>query len=140
MVRVRVANATMRLDQRTSRRSKDPASSHQALHRAPRLTVRGDHPGCVERRDASALLQAGVPSGACEFDGRLSIAHFRGRYWLYARANLGATGQRHVQVTSSADGRIWSPFELLTLAGYTPSHGDVRCPTRSHTVIQRSQC
>ena len=40
---------------------------------APRKALSGAHPGCVERRDASRLswLDAG---GACEYDGRLSIA------------------------------------------------------------------
>ena len=35
-----------------------------------------------------------------EADGRLSLAHFRGRFWLFARANYGAHGQRAVQAVA----------------------------------------
>lgn len=71
----------------------------------------GRHEGCVERR-----LSFG---GVCEFDGKFSVAEFRGRTYLFARANtVWRHGGRHVQVTSSADGRTgWSPFELLRIDG-----------------------
>lgn len=36
----------------------------------------------------------------------------------YARANPAARGRRHVQVTSSADGVAWTPFEAVEIAGY----------------------
>jgi hypothetical protein len=92
----------------------------------PRLAIRGTHPGCVERRSPEALEWIGVPPGACEFDGRLSLARFRGRYWLYSRANLAPSGgQRFVQVASSADAADWSAFELIRLRGFTPALGDV---------------
>ena len=42
----------------------------------------------------------------------------RERFWLYARANLHATGgARHVQVSSSADLRSWSNWEVLRFDG-----------------------
>ena len=42
----------------------------------------------------------------------------RERFWLYARANLHATGgARHVQVSSSADLRRWSNWEVLRFDG-----------------------
>ena len=101
------------------------SSSSNASLPPPRLRILGEHAGCVERRSAASLQWAGVPPGACEFDGRLSVARFRGRYWLFARANLATSGQRFVQAASSTDLETWSPFQLLTLKGYTPKHGDV---------------
>ena len=92
---------------------------------APRLVLLGGHPGCVERRRSDALRWVGVPPGTCEFDGRLSLAHFRGRFWLFARANLASTGQRFVQVTSSTDSLEWLPFQLITLQEYSPPLGDL---------------
>ena len=91
----------------------------------PHLAMRGDHPGCIERRDADALQWVGVPAGKCEFDGRLALAHFNGRFWLYARANLAVHGQRFVQASSSTDLHTWSPFKPITVAGYTPAHGEI---------------
>ena len=89
----------------------------------PRVIIDGYHAGCVERRNVSGT---GVPLGACEFDGRLSLTHFRGRLWLHVRANLASRGQRFVQAASSSDqGATWSPFELISLAGYRPSHGEL---------------
>ena len=57
----------------------------------------------------------------CEFDGKLSLVpSFGGQQLLYARANLGEAGGRHVQVSRSTDGGLrWSPFELLTIDGVT---------------------
>ena len=87
----------------------------------PTLAIRGDHAGCVDRR-----LRTGYRG--CEYDGRLSVVHFRGRHWLYARANLrecAPTGGRFVHVATSADARQWSPFQLLTIDGYHPDSGDI---------------
>ena len=54
----------------------------------------GHHPGCVERRREFG--------SACEFDGKLSVARYAGRYLLFARANLNAEGGgRFVQVAAS---------------------------------------
>ncbi len=90
-----------------------------------RLLLDGHHPGCIERRDRTIagldyLIGArGAASGsACEFDGRLSLARFRGEFLLYTRANPAAHGRRHVQVSRSADGVRWSPFELVRIDGY----------------------
>ena len=91
----------------------------------PRIAISGSHRGCVERRTREALRWVGVPPGACEFDGRLSLSHFKGRLWLFVRANLAASGQRFVQVSSSANGAEWSPFQLISLNGYQPAHGDI---------------
>lgn len=91
----------------------------------PRIVISGSHAGCVERRTHEALQWVGVPPGACEFDGRLSLSHFKGRLWLFVRANLASSGQRFVQVSSSANGAEWSPFQLISLNGYQPAHGDI---------------
>ena len=88
----------------------------------PHIALEGQQPGCIERRN---LTHVGVPAGACEFDGRVSLAHYQGKFWLYARANLARRGQRFVQVASSQDTRVWSRFELIRLRGYAPTHGDI---------------
>ena len=91
------------------------------------LIIDGHHPGCVERRvptetgDFFHLL----PGGVCEYDGRLSLVHFKGSLLLYTRSNPAARGKRHVQVTrSSDDGVTWSPFEQVRLDGYG-GEGDI---------------
>jgi hypothetical protein len=78
----------------------------------------GKHDGCVERR-----LNFG---GVCEFDGKFSVVRFRGRTLLYARANtVWYHGGRHVQMTSSADGRTaWSSFSLLRIDGVLAGQKD----------------
>ena len=70
------------------------------------LILDGRHPGCVERRDVRARADFAkylYEGGVCEYDGRLSLVHFGGEFLLYARANLAASGRRHVQVTRSRD-------------------------------------
>ena len=62
---------------------------------------------------------------ACEFDGRLTLVHFRGEYLLYARANTGLRGQRFVQLTRSVDATAWSPFELISIDGYSYERGNI---------------
>ena len=74
----------------------------------------GVHPNCIECRAVSA--------GACEFDGKLSVAFFRDRFYIYARANLEREhGGRFVQVAVS-DGNDprgpYGEFTLLRIAGY----------------------
>lgn len=91
--------------------------------RGVRIAVRGDHRGCVERRDPDKMEW--IDAGVCEFDGRLSLVHFRGRYLLYARANPAARGQRFVQVASSVDAQTWGAFELIDVRGYAHAEGDV---------------
>ena len=47
-----------------------------------------------------------------------------GRLLLYARANLAASGSRHVQLTTSDDeGVSWSPFQPIALRGHSPEDG-----------------
>lgn len=83
----------------------------------------GRHPGCIERRDANKMdwLQPGV----CEFDGRLSLAHFGGEFFLYARANPAAHGQRFVQFTKSRNLVNWTSFNLIEINSYNFSQGDI---------------
>ena len=86
------------------------------------LILDGRHPGCVERRDVHARADFAkylYEGGVCEYDGRLSLVHFGGEFLLYARANLAASGRRHVQVTRSRDpyrGRDLIARPLLELA------------------------
>ena len=109
----------------TSGRAKLPAGlkAESSTWVNPRMVLSGRQPGCHERREPELLPW--ITRGVCEYDGRLSLAYFAGRFWLYARANLGKHGQRFVQVTSSEDGISWAPFQLLQLNGYRPSRGDV---------------
>ena len=52
------------------------------------LQLEGYHSGCVERRSKFA--------GYCEFDGQFSAVYFRGRFLLFARANMApGGGARH---------------------------------------------
>ena len=83
------------------------------------LALSGEHAGCVERRSAKALRWVGVPPGACEFDGKVSVVDGR----LYARANLvrrnasnGMFGGRHVQVLTFEPSV--SDFELISVRDY----------------------
>lgn len=84
----------------------------------PTLQLQGYASSCQERRAKFA--------GYCEFDGKLSVVHFRGRLLLFARANLGTVGgARHVQVTSTdADLGTWSPFRLVQLPGVNAGRVD----------------
>ena len=82
-----------------------------------RKLMNGSHPGCVEVRTTHR-------GGLCEFDGRLSLVHFKNQFLLYARANAGfrnpkGMNGRFVQVTSSTDLESWSPFELVGLPGWS---------------------
>lgn len=89
-----------------------------------RLIFNGTHPGCVERRPRAWTRADG--SGACEFDGRLSLVEHNGELVLFARANSGASGLRFVQATRSKDnGRSWSPFSQLHIEQWAPSNGDL---------------
>lgn len=107
---------------------------HQRLPSALNV-LNGSHPGCIERRDRLPYLRplgggdGPAPNGAaraCEFDGRLSLAHFGGRFLLYARANPARHGQRFVQMTSAPSLRsTWSPFRPVAIDGYAPKEGNV---------------
>ena len=101
----------------------------------PSFALNGLHPGCVEERDPEDfryLVERTSPSRpgmnatrACEFDGRLTLVHFGGEYLLYARANTGLRGQRFVQLTRSVDATAWSPFELISIDGYSYERGNI---------------
>ena len=89
-----------------------------------RMIFDGTHAGCVERRPRKLLRADGT--SACEFDGRLSLVQHEGQLLLYARANLGLSGSRFVQMTRSADGGAsWSPFSLLQIQHLTPMSGEI---------------
>lgn len=49
--------------------------------------------------------------GICELDGKLSVVEYRGRTFLFARANLGRAEFRHVQMSSAPAA---APSELST--------------------------
>ena len=70
--------------------------------------------GCVDRRAAQ------MRSGACEFDGRVSVVRsHQGGWLLFTRANLSPLGGgRHVSVASSKDGRQWSAFRQISIDKY----------------------
>ena len=89
------------------------------LHWGPKdLQIEGYTGGCIEKRTKFV--------GFCEFDGSLSAVYYRNRFFVYARANLAASGgARHVQVTSAPDGlRAWSRFQLVNLPGVRAGRAD----------------
>lgn len=87
------------------------------------MSFRGSHPGCVERREGF--------DGKCEFDGKFSVARFRGRWYVYGRANTranstrGSFGGRHIQMALMDPSRktLSSPFRLCRFAGYPEEPG-----------------
>jgi hypothetical protein len=82
------------------------------------LQLEGYHAGCVERRTKFA--------GFCEFDGQFSAVYFNGRFMLFGRANLAASGgARHVQMASAPDSlSSWSRFQLVQLPGVKAGRSD----------------
>ena len=79
---------------------------------ADSLVIKGPHAGCVTMRHHN---------GVCEYDGKVSVVHLRGRYHLFVRANLKVRGGRWMQVASSeADDPFgpYLPFQLLQMRGY----------------------
>ena len=79
-----------------------------------RRVFSGIHSSCIECRIGA--------HGACEFDGRISLTRFRGRFLIYARANTNrGSGGRYVQVARSVrddPAGPYLPFRLLTILGY----------------------
>lgn len=79
----------------------------------------GNHSGCLDMMDRSVPM--GQP-GSCGFDGKFSLARFRGRYLLYARANTRAGGGgRFVQVAETEGddpAGPFGPFRLIDISGY----------------------
>ena len=99
-----------------------------------RLAIDGFHSGCFEGRRFDAQLaqrrEKGEWRSACEFDGRLTLVHMTGRFFLFVRLNPTPSGHRFVQVTSSPDLHTWSRFSRLVVEGYTPDeqradHGNI---------------
>lgn len=103
-----------RIDATTATGSWPPTWRRATPGSAAAVVLRGTQTGCTEARTRKNVI---VP-GDCEFDGKLSLVHYRSRYLLFARANMHVrAGARHVQMASSADGvRGWSNFSLLTIA------------------------
>ena len=58
--------------------------------------------------------------GLCEFDGKLSVAEFKGSIFVFGRLNPGQHDYRHVQMTSSPIGKPTElePFRALEFADY----------------------
>ena len=67
---------------------------------------------CTDNREAA--------QGLCEFDGKLSAVEYRGRTFLFARANLGDHEFRHVQMSSAptATPAKLSTFQSLIFDDY----------------------
>ena len=94
--------------------AKVTGNSEGAQGALTRAALRGDHPGCAERRRMFA--------GGCEFDGRFSVAATAGgALFVYARANLHPDrGSRHVQVASGVSLAALGPFRLIEVDGEPP--------------------
>ena len=101
-----------------SPRTEPPGLAAFAQISRPQLLFPGNHKGCVESRKGFG--------SACEFDGRFSLIHFRGRFLLYARANVPS---RFVQITHSDDLKEWSPFQLIDIEGAKPDKMKNELPT-----------
>ena len=90
------------------------AIGRESLSRKGSIVISGRHPGCQEVFNRYAPV--------CFFDSKMSLAHFRGRYLVFARANLAERGGgRFVQVAASMvddPSGPYGPFELLNVAGY----------------------
>jgi hypothetical protein len=78
------------------------------------VVVTGRHPGCLEAFNRYAPV--------CFFDSKMSLARFRGRYLMFARANtVDRGGGRFVQVASTQTDNPAGPygsFQLLKIDGY----------------------
>ena len=66
----------------------------------------------------------GRSTGACRYDSKLTLLSWRGKLWLFVRANVYMPGGRHVQVSqrvwldATAVGN-WSRLRTLRFEGYT---------------------
>jgi hypothetical protein len=65
------------------------------------IPVRAD--ASAQGRPVDPSVEADEAAGACEFDGRLSLAYLNGRYLIYARANVADRNARFVQVWGCLD-------------------------------------
>ena len=80
------------------------------------------HPGCIDRTYwATRREVTSSPDGVCGFDGKLSLVHHRGRFLIYARANLQMRGGRFLQLARTERGAgpsgPFGKFELIRLSG-----------------------
>lgn len=83
----------------------------------PKRIFDGRQPGCVDGRSNRHLIAPYVSHGVCEFDGRLSMTFFQGRYLTYIRSNP-TLGRRFVQLTRSVNlTGPWSPLRSIRLRG-----------------------
>ena len=103
------------------------------------LAVDGEHEG---REDAVR------PSGAAQFDSKLSVVRMRGHWLLYARANLyvaGGHGGRYVMVARSRTENAWGrdayePFQLVDIEGYDrDGYALCRIPPHSSAFLRVAQ-
>ena len=90
------------------------AIARGSMSRKDSIVISGRHPGCQEVFNRYAPV--------CFFDSKMSLARFRGRYLVFARANLAERGGgRFVQVAGSvADDPAgpYGPFKLVEVSGY----------------------
>ena len=78
------------------------------------LSFNGHHDGCSDAHSNGRR---------CEFDGKMSLVEFRGRWLAYARSNMLNWGGRFVQVaaTSGDDPTgAFGKFQNIDIAGYDP--------------------
>ena len=91
----------------------NPASlSEFARISPPRVLFNAHKMGCTD-----ALP---IHHGVCDFDSRISLTFWKGKFLVYARANLDY-GIRWVQVTESTDMNTWSKFKLLKMSVFRVS-------------------
>ena len=92
-----------------------PAESAAVTARKASIIIDGRHPGCSERFNRYAPT--------CYFDSKMSLARFKGKFLVFARANtVERGGGRFVQVAESAGddpGGPYGRFEMITIEGYT---------------------
>ena len=92
-----------------------PAESAAVSARKASIIIDGRHPGCSERFNRYAPT--------CYFDSKMSLARFKGKFLVFARANtVERGGGRFVQVAESAGddpGGPYGRFEMITIEGYT---------------------
>ncbi|KAJ1448578.1 hypothetical protein M885DRAFT_538679 [Pelagophyceae sp. CCMP2097] len=83
------------------------------------LRLTGNHTGCIEKRSKDYLSVRGRMH--CEFDGRVSLVHFKGELYAYVRANVHPqAGGRYVQFVkrSLAPAGAWSNFQMISIQNY----------------------
>ena len=82
---------------RTRQTAASPSRGEGAVTGAPVVDEAAVHAD-ASGRPVDPPVEADEAAGACEFDGRLSLAYLNGRYLIYARANVADRNARFVQV------------------------------------------